>query len=157
MKKRREKVRDKYWSEDLPNNDIDFIEVPLPDQDEHEQHDDPDREDSLTATQRAINKKSHLMEVPNDPEAEARLQKKKQRLVRKVFKAASEVLTDIQLKIFTMRAVYNMSEDSIAKALPCDQSYVSIVWKASVKKIRKALRIKGLPLDIESDIIKETE
>lgn len=161
MKKKRERTRDKYWSEDLPNNDIDFIEVPLPDQDSHGEdennYDDAKDYDSFAPKRNKISKCLIDIEDPDSLEKEMKSQKRKQRLLRKIFKAASEVLTDIQMKVFTMRAVYGINEVVIARTLQVNQPMVSLVWKASVKKIRKALRIKikDLPLALESDIVKK--
>jgi len=66
---------------------------------------------------------------------------KRKELVNQLFTAASKVLTDIQYRIFSAYYVVGMSEIQIANSFHCTQPYVSIVLSASVKKIKKHLKI----------------
>src|ERR1035441_5072926 len=49
----------------------------------------------------------------NDPVLRKYTVRRQEKLLRKIFKAASQVLTDSQFQIFTMRYVYNMPEADI--------------------------------------------
>ena len=64
--------------------------------------------------------------------------------IKKIFQTASQVLTEIQFKIFVMRYAYDLKQREIAKQLKCHQSYVPSVLKASVKKIQKRLKGEGI-------------
>jgi len=68
-------------------------------------------------------------------------QEKRKELVEKLFAAATKVLTDIQFQIFTSYFVMGMSEPQIASSMNVTQPYISIVLTASIKKIKKELKI----------------
>jgi DNA-directed RNA polymerase specialized sigma subunit len=68
-------------------------------------------------------------------------QERRKELVEKLFVAATKVLTDIQFQIFTSYFVMGMSEPQIASSMNVTQPYISIVLTASVKKIKKELRV----------------
>lgn len=68
-------------------------------------------------------------------------QEKRKELVDKLFVAATKVLTDIQFQIFTSYFVMGMSEPQIASSMNVTQPYISIVLTASIKKIKKELKI----------------
>jgi len=68
-------------------------------------------------------------------------QEKRKELVEKLFVAATKVLTDIQFQIFTSYFVMGMSEPQIASSMNVTQPYISIVLSASIKKIKKELKI----------------
>ena len=68
-------------------------------------------------------------------------QEKRKELVEKLFAAATKVLTDIQFQIFTSYFVMGMSEPQIASSMDVTQPYISIVLTASIKKIKKELKI----------------
>jgi RNA polymerase sigma factor (sigma-70 family) len=85
--------------------------------------------------------------VKDDPandysEVEARMLQEER--IKKIFQTASQVLTEIQFKIFVMRYAYDLKQREIAKQLTCNQSYVPSVLKASVKKIQKRLQAEGI-------------
>ena len=122
------KVRDKYYSEDDPLNDIDFIEVSLP-------------EESFDQVIRKYGNKSYLQRMG---ESSLDLDKKASRnrkLWNKLWKAASTVLTDKQFRIYVERNILKKKEVAIAKTLGVNQSYISNVLKVSNKKIRKVLKL----------------
>jgi DNA-directed RNA polymerase specialized sigma subunit len=77
----------------------------------------------------------------NDPVLRKYTVRRQEKLLRKIFKAASQVLTDSQFQIFTMRYVYNMPEADIIQQVGCVQNYISRTLKASIKKIQKRLRV----------------
>jgi DNA-directed RNA polymerase specialized sigma subunit len=64
--------------------------------------------------------------------------------IKKIFQTASQVLTEIQFKIFVMRYAYDLKQKDISKQLKCNQSYVPAVLKASVKKIQARLKNEGV-------------
>lgn len=68
-------------------------------------------------------------------------QEKRKELVEKLFVAATKVLTDIQFQIFTSYFVMGMSEPQIASSMNVTQPYISIVLTASIKKIKKELKL----------------
>jgi RNA polymerase sigma factor (sigma-70 family) len=86
-------------------------------------------------------KHSQLIDQRNDPVLRKHTVRRQEKLLRKIFKAASQVLTDSQFQIFTMRYVYNMPESEITQQVGCVQNYISRILKASIKKIQKSLRL----------------
>lgn len=76
-----------------------------------------------------------------DEEAKEYMQRKHDKILYKVFKAASLVLTDRQWQIFNLRWIANQSQTDIALQLKVRQHYVSIVLQACNKKIWKAFRL----------------
>jgi RNA polymerase sigma factor (sigma-70 family) len=82
-----------------------------------------------------------LLDQRNDPELRRKFVRRQEKLIRKVFKAASQVLTTQQFEIFTMRYVYQLPEEEISQQVGCIQNYVARVLKACIKKIQKRLRV----------------
>lgn len=66
---------------------------------------------------------------------------KKTQLIKSVYKAAADVLTDIQFRIFVMRYAFNMKEKDIASQMDCHQTYVTLVLQHSTKRIKKHLGV----------------
>jgi len=124
---KKERVREKYWDPMGPKNDLDFVEISVPN----------DGMDQIINEYAPAYVQSH-----QNIELRERLQIKKERLLRKIFKAATIVLTDRQLQIFTMRMNFLLKEREIAKQLKVNQSYVSNVLRISSQKIRVALRME---------------
>ena len=104
--------------------------------------------------EKVAQKQSQLWDKRNDPVLRKSTVRRQEKLLRKVFKSASQVLTDSQFQIFTMRYVYQLPEDEIAQQVGCVQNYVSRALKASIKKIQKKLRLpvnlKGFTKDRKS-------
>ena len=84
---------------------------------------------------------SQLIDQRNDPVLRRHTVRRQEKLLRKIFKAASQVLTDAHFQIFTMRYVYNMPEEEIIQQVGCVQNYISRSLKASIQKIQKQLRV----------------
>src|SRR5271157_3502782 len=82
-----------------------------------------------------------LLDQRNNPELRKKFVRRQEKLLRKVFKAASQVLTTQQFEIFTMRYIYQLSEEDISKQIGCIQNYIARVLKACIKKIQKQLRV----------------
>lgn len=86
-------------------------------------------------------KQSMLLEQRQDYEKRKHIVRKQEKLLKKIFKASRQVLTDAQFQIFTMRYIYQMPESEIAQQVGCVQNYISRALKASIKKIQKRLRV----------------
>lgn len=96
--------------------------------------------------ERIAQKNSLLLDQRNDPVIRKHTVRRQEKLLRKVFKSARDVLTDAQFQIFTMRYVYQLPEDEIAQQVGCVQNYVSRALKASIKKIQKKMH---LPINLK--------
>lgn len=92
--------------------------------------------------ERIAQKHSLLLDQRSNPVLRKHTVRRQEKLLRKIFKAASQVLTTSQFQIFVMRYVYQMPENEIAQQVGCVQNYVSQVLKASIKKIQKRLRLE---------------
>lgn len=91
-------------------------------------------------------KHSALIDQRNDPILRKHIVRKQEKLLRKIFKAASQVLTDNQFSIFVQRYIYQLEESEISHQIGGDQSNISRALRASIKKIQKRLR---LPINLE--------
>lgn len=127
MRKKQSKPKEleKAHSEPGSPKNVDFVEISMT-------HEDLEK----IAQQNAM-----LLDQRNDPVLRKHTVRRQEKLLRKIFKAASQVLTDQQFQIFTMRYVYQMPEEEIAQQVGCVQNYVSRTLKASIKKVQKRLRI----------------
>jgi RNA polymerase sigma factor (sigma-70 family) len=136
MKKKKSASKRKQYIKDnatrAHNSKTEFVEISM----------DPE------ALERAAHEHASWQQlVKDDPaneydEIEARMLQEER--IKKIFQAASQVLTEIQFKIFVMRYAYDLKQREIAKQLKCDQSYVPSVLKASVKKIQARLKSEGV-------------
>ena len=127
--RKKERIREKFWNEKDPKNDLDYVEVSLPDE-------------SIDAFIQHYALASYLRTEQMTPEEQSRAAERRARLLRKIMKAASLVLTDRQFQIFTLRHVTGLKEVDIAQQVEVNQSYISSVLHTSYKKIKKALRLK---------------
>jgi len=91
--------------------------------------------------EKVAQEQSVLLDQRNDPLLRRKFVRRQEKLLRKVFKAASQVLTTQQFQIFTMRYVYQLPEEEISQQVGCIQNYVARVLKACIKKIQKRLRV----------------
>ena len=126
-----ERIRDKYWDERRPGFDMDRLEIYIP-------------ENILDAFLRE-HAQSFKYKEQLEPVDLMRDRRKYDKLLYKVFKAASIVLTDRQFEIFILRYKCFMKETDIATQLGVDQSYISNVLKASYLNIQLALRLTKRP------------
>jgi hypothetical protein len=160
VKKKRKGIRDRYYPEDQPSNNFDYIEVLV------------DNDEALDAyinnsplVQQALGGAFNSDPLNDDKE---RTLKKNQRLMTKVMKAATEVLTDRQLEIFYYRFVFGLTQEEIAQRLNrkhvgrpridglkkkdvtptksgrsvISQPYIVQCLQTSIQKIQKKLRLK---------------
>jgi DNA-directed RNA polymerase specialized sigma subunit len=94
--------------------------------------------------EKLLHENKHFQDLITEEERQADWQathEKRRQLVEQLFTAASKTLTDIQYQIFCSYYVLGMSEIQIAESFSITQPYVSIVLSASIKKIRKHLRL----------------
>lgn len=154
--KNKKKERDRYFDEQLPSNNFDFVEVLVGDLEALDQYvyNSPQIQQAIGA--------SFQNNLPsNDKEL---LHKKQKRLLKKIMQAASKVLTDRQFQIFMLRFIFNLNQEEIASRLtrehvgrphlqgkgkskkpmilkPVSQEYVAQTLPVCIKKIQKALRL----------------
>jgi DNA-directed RNA polymerase specialized sigma24 family protein len=83
------------------------------------------------------------LEQLTNPELRKRIVVKQQRLYNKIFKAASQILTNKQFNIFVMKFIYGFKNREIADQLHKDVAYPPRVLKACTKKIQKRLRLRA--------------
>jgi hypothetical protein len=126
MVDKKERIRDKFWDENDPLNDVDFIEVSAA----------PETLDELLRKYAPTYVQSH------DGSSSIRHRVRRKRLIRKIFKAAATCLTDRQFQIFVLRNVLAYKETVIANQLGVNQSYIANVLKISYVKIQNTLRLK---------------
>lgn len=129
--KRKERVV-RYSDRSSKNVHMEFVEIPM----------DPDALEKA-----AMQHASWQQLIKDDPandydELEVRMLQADR--IQKIFQTASQVLTEVQFKIFVMRYAYDLKQKDIAKQIHCNQSYVPSVLKASVKKIQKRLKTEGI-------------
>jgi len=136
MKKKKQASKRKEYVKDnstrAHNSKIEFVEISM----------DPE------ALERIAHEHASWQQlVKDDPandydEVETRMLQEER--IKKIFQTASQVLTEVQFKIFVMRYAYDLKQKDIAKQIKCNQSYVPSVLKASVKKIQKRLKAEGI-------------
>lgn len=148
-------VRDKYFSEDQPSNDFNFVEVLVGDMGALDQYiyNSPQVQQVLGS--------SFQINLPTG--SKALIQKKQKKLLKKVMQAAAKTLTDRQFQIFVLRFVFNLTQEEVASRLtrehlgrpklngkskkpdnnkPLSQEYVVQCLQTIIKKIQKELRLK---------------
>jgi hypothetical protein len=126
--KKIEKVRDKYWEENRPGVDYDFIEWLCP-------------PNELDAIVRANSAKFGFIEEL-DPADFLPDRKKQEELLQQIYAAAAKVLTPQQYKIFLMRYLFGLKEVDIAKQMGVSQPYIAANIPVVHSKIRKALLLE---------------
>jgi RNA polymerase sigma factor (sigma-70 family) len=122
---KRTKSKPKLTESSIDYENPNYVEIPM-------SHED---------LEKAAKKQSLLLEQKQDYELRKHIVRKQEKLLKKIFKASSQVLTDAQFQIFSMRYIYQMPESEIAQQVGCVQNYVSRALKASIKKIQKRLRV----------------
>lgn len=122
-----EKIRDKYVFEDKPDRDIDFIEILLP-------ADEFDKFINKYGT--ASCKKTFTDE---DKTSLLKAKRKRERILKKVWKAASVCLTERQYEIFSLRYRAGLKGVQIAQILRVDQSNIPRVLRRCTDKLKKML------------------
>lgn len=148
-------VRDKYFDEDQPRNDYNFVEVLVGDMGALDQYiyNSPQVQQVLGS--------SFQINLPTG--SKEWTHKKQKKLLKKVMQAASRTLTDRQFQIFVLRFVFNLTQEEVASRLtrqhlgrpnlkgnskkpasnkPLSQEYVVQCLQTIVKKIQKELRLK---------------
>jgi len=128
----KQRVREKYYDENYPERNIDYLEASL----------------SGSALETLIYnyapRSSYVMadeeKLKEDAKERHARDKRNKKLIRKILKTAAnkDVLTNRQFQIFALRWL-GLKETEIAEQIPCNQSYVSSVLKATHEKLRLLL------------------
>jgi len=129
MKKKQPKVKrelEKANAEIENPKNVDFVEISMPNEE----------------LDKVAHKYHQLLEQRNDPLLRRKSIRKQERLLRKIFKSASQVLTEIQMNVFVQCYAYQIPDKEVAKQLGCHPTYVTGILRACVKKIQKRLRVK---------------
>ncbi len=127
MKKKQSKHREievAHLESATPKN-VDFVEISM-------SHED---------LEKLAQKHSTTIDQRNDPVLRKHTVRRQEKLLRKIFKAASQVLTDAQFQIFTMRYAYQLPESEISHQVGGDQANISRALRGSIKKIQKRLGV----------------
>lgn len=165
--KKKKKERDRYFDENLPSNNFDFVEVLTGDFNSLDNYilNSPQVQQALGGT----------FQLDIGDIDKKKVQKRQKRLLRKILQAASKILTDRQFQVFILRFIFNLTEEEIAKRLDrkfigrpklenseskkientnksnkkkaninmlVSQPYINLVLKIAIKKIKKELRLK---------------
>lgn len=157
---KKKKVRDRYFSEDQPSNNLDFVEVSIHNMDALDAY-----INQSPLVQQALGKR-FFGEIKLEGEKDKdKGQIRTKRLLQKVLKAAATCLTDRQFQVFILRFLFNLTEEEIAERLvreyvgrprldnkrikmktvpkKVSQPYCSEVIERCVVKIKKELRLKS--------------
>lgn len=127
MKKKQPKLKEFEVAHNEPGTpkNVDFVEISMT-------HED---------LEKLAQKNAILIEQRNDPLLRRHTVRKQEKLLRKIFKAASQVLTDDQFSIFVQRYIYQLPESEICHQVGGDQANISRALRGSIKKIQKRLRV----------------
>lgn len=129
MKKKQPKVKreiERANAEIENPKNIDFVEISMPNEE----------------LDKVAHKYHHLLEQRNDPQIRKKSVRRQERLLKKIFKAASQVLTDQQFGIFVQCYVYQQPDGEVAKQLGLHPTAITQSLRNCVKKIQKRLRVK---------------
>lgn len=131
--KKKERIRDKFWSDEAtngkpPSNDVDFVEMSVPN-------------DLMDEVIHKYASRYELWKSTLSPEEELEQRQQKEQKIKSIYEMAAKILTDKQMRIFLMRHLYNMQEEEIAQKINTDQSYIPLVLGICYKKIKKALGV----------------
>jgi RNA polymerase sigma factor (sigma-70 family) len=132
MKKKQPKIKEIETTRADPDNPkhADWVEISM-------NHED---------LEKLAQKNAVAIEQRSDPVLRKHTVRKQEKLLRKIFKAASQVLTDDQFSIFVQRYIYQLPESEISHQVGGDQANISRALRASIKKIQKRLR---LPINLD--------
>lgn len=151
---KKKRVKDRFFSEECPSNNLDFVEVQIGDIEGLDRY-----LNKSPSTQRAL---GEYFVTEESIATRDRQQKRQKRLLRKVLQAASSVLTERQFQIFILRFMFNLTEEEVADRLTrqhigrprldkttkrqvtvkkLSQPYVTQVLQRSIEKIQKELRL----------------
>ena len=152
IRKPKKKVREKFFLEDTPGVDLDFIETSLPTRERYLKEDDLYNDEDNSEINRYSKFKSldefifehaeRYLRQKNRPYGDLLRDKKRiEKLQYKLDKAASLYFTDIQFKVYVLRYKCHAKEKEIAYQLGCNQSHVSHVLRSINVKLIDLLRL----------------
>ncbi len=131
MSKKKQKVEryyDKYWDENRPGFDHEYLERLV-------------APDDLDEVVRANSAKFGFVEEL-DPADFLPDRKKQEELLNQTYETAAKILTPSQYKIFIMRYLFGLKEVDIAKQMGTSQAYIAKTMPVLHYKIRKALQLE---------------
>jgi len=126
--KKLEKVYDKYWDENRPGFDYEYMEQLVAPEDMDE------------VVQAQSERFGLLQEL--DPSDFLPDRKKQEELLNQTYETAAKVLTNPQYRVFIMRYMFGLKETDIAKQMNISQAYVAAMLPRIHYKIRKALQLE---------------
>lgn len=129
-KKIKEKIRDKFWEDDRPGFDYDFVEWLV-------------APDELDAVVRANSEKFGFLEDLN-PSDFMPDRKRQEELLHSVYESAAKTLTEQQYRIFILRYLFGLKEEDIARQMSVSQAYVAATLPTIHSKIRQILELEPL-------------
>jgi hypothetical protein len=129
-KKKKELIRDKYWEEDRPGFDYDFVEWLV-------------APDELDAIVRANSERFGFI-TELDPTDFLPDRKRQEELLKQIYESAAKTLTKQQYKIFIMRYLCSLKEEDIARQMDVSQAYVAATLPVIHSKIRQILSLEPL-------------
>lgn len=128
-KKKISREYDKFWSEDRPGFDYEYVERLVAPE---------DFDEVVRSNSERFGLRSELDPADFMPD-----RKKQEELLKQVYEAAAKVLSKSQYKMFIMRYLFGLKETEIAKQLNTSQAYVAKDLPVVHYKIKKALQIKA--------------
>lgn len=129
-KKRKEIIRDKFWEEDRPGFDYDFVEWLV-------------APEELDAVVRANSERFGFIEEL-DPTDFLPDRKRQEEMLQRIYESAAKTLTPQQYKIFTLRYLFALKEEDIARQMNVSQAYVAATLTVIHSKIRQILELEPL-------------
>ena len=129
-KKKIEKIREKFWEEDRPGFDYDFVEWLVA----------PEDLDAVVAAN--SERFGFLQEL--DPSDFLPDRKRQEELLHTIYESAAKTLTSQQYRIFILRYLFALKEEDIARQMSVTQPYVAATLPVIHSKIRQILELEPL-------------
>lgn len=151
FKRPKKKVREKFFFEDTPGVDLDFIEVQLPAGENFLKEDDI-YDDTPGSSNKNYGYKNldefirkhadRYLKQKDRPYVDLLKDKRRvEKLQHKLDRAASLYFTDVQFKVYVLRYKCGVKEKAIAHQLNCNQSYVASILKNINQKLKDLFRL----------------
>lgn len=129
-KKKISKEYDKFWHEDRPGFDYEYVERLVAPE---------DFDEVVRSSSERFGLRTELDPADFMPD-----RKKQEELLTQVYETAAKVLSKSQYKIFVMRYLFGLKEVDIAKQINTSQAYIAKDLPVIHYKIKKALQIKAV-------------
>jgi len=152
VRRPKKKVREKFFFEDTPGVDLDFIEIPLPTREGFFKEEDTSGDDGSSGGNKQYGYKNldeFILEHANRyirqkdrPYGDLLKDKRRaEKLQYKLDRAASLYFTEVQFKIYVLRYKCGVKEKAIAHQMGRNQSYVAHVLRNINTKLKDLLRL----------------